>query len=421
MTVQFEFAKTSSGKIVHVTKAEKGEKFTCANPNCNGEMILKKGEIRRPHFAHKHVEYDHGGETPLHYNTKILLFDFLQNSAINETPTFVQFKCSCSETHSINLLEHITDVYVEKQVTKIYRPDISLYSENKFKMALEIIVTHDLESEASSYLKKHEIPYLTIKATSHLYSALLQRYITNTLELLELSEDVEIEGIDTLDYCKNNVPVTYYPDLKNIFPCFGYENNDESSESSGWTGVDDFTFNHDFRGKIDDGILPCNTCKYFHTKVNPTLILCKNPLAKKNVFCEWDKHLTPTIFKFDKYYKSGKRHRENVNCIEFKEKIDKYRPALDFFEYERFAYCFSDSGGKYMKTFKNGKWVELNDSEILMKEVMFWHGKHEGKSLEYVYKNDLDYLLWILFKRPDGIYFKEVLEAVIQMRKDGLL
>jgi hypothetical protein len=56
-----------------------------------------------------------------------------------------------------------------------------------------------------------------------------------------------------------------------------------------------------------------------------------------------------------------------------------------------------------------------------MKEVMFWHGKHEGKSLEYVYKNDLDYLLWILFKRPDGIYFKEVLEAVIQMRKDGLL
>jgi hypothetical protein len=421
MTVQFEFAKTSSGKIVHFSKAEKGEAFTCANSNCNGEMILKKGEIRRPHFAHKHIEFDHGGETPLHYNTKVLLFDFIQSSLINKNPTFIQFECPCSEIHFINLLEDITDVYIEKQVTETYRPDISLYCENKLKMALEVIVTHDLESEALSYLKKHEIPFLKIRTTPKLYLSLLQKYMVNNYELMEISENIELEGVSTLDYCNNNIPVTYYPSLKNIFPCFGYESISESAESSDGAAIEGFTFDHDFRPKIDDGILPCNTCKYFQARLSTTLILCKNPLAKRNVFCKWDNHLTPSIFKLDKYYKSGKRHREEGTYREIIEHIKKYISVIDFFEYELFANCFSDFGGRYMKIYKNGEWVEPNTIELSMKQILFMCGKYDGRSLEYVYKNDREYLYWILFKRPNGIYFKEVIEALLQMRNEGLL
>ena len=381
-------------------------------------MIMRKGEIRTPHFAHKHIDFDHGGETPLHYNTKILLFEFIQRSLTNKNPTFVTFECECSETHSINLLEDVTDVYLEKQVTEIYRPDISIYCGNTFKMAIEVIVTHDLEAEALSYLKQHDIPFLKINTTPELYSNLIQKYRTNTPELLELSNDVEIEGISILDYCNNNVRVTYYPNLKNIFPCFGYHNINESTTSSERDISEGSPFDRDFRAKIDDGILPCNTCKYFHTKLSPTEISCKNPLGKRNVFREWDHHLTPSIFKFDKYYKSGKKHREDGDYREIAKIIESHK-SLEFFEYEVFDYVFSDCAGRYMKVYKNGEWIEPTRTEILMKQVFFRCGKHNGKSLEDVYKNDLGYLHWILLKRPDGIYFEEVIEVLDKMKNKG--
>lgn len=169
--------------------------FTCINSVCNGETILKKGQVRVPHFAHKNSEFDHAEESALHYNTKILLYYFLQNAILNNEPAFVQFECYCSKIHSIDILENIKSVYLEKQVNDVYKPDLSLYCENKFMLAIEVVVTHDLEKEALSYLEKHNVPYLKVIATPRLYSELLDTYFSKSPNLLSLSEDVEFFGV----------------------------------------------------------------------------------------------------------------------------------------------------------------------------------------------------------------------------------
>lgn len=421
MTVQFEFAKSSSGKIVYANNAEKGGTFICLNSNCNGEMILKKGKVRRAHFAHKHIEYNHAGETALHYNTKFLLYDFIQESLLNKTSIFLQFQCPCSETHSINLLDNVNTVYMEKQASDSYRPDISLYCDNELKMVIEVIVTHDLDSDSVSYLEKHEIPFLKIHISSDLYAQLLEKYISSNHALLNLSKEVNIKGIPALDYCKNKIPVIYYPELKNIFPCFGYLNINESREAFEYEKVNTNMFEDDFRTKLDDNSLPCDTCEYYLTKINLTTILCKNPLAKLNIFAEWDKYLTPTIFKLDQYYKSGKRHRLDGNWKEILEQLKKCGKFMDHFEYQLIPQCLYGEYGRYMKIYNNGKWVKPNDLEITMKQVIFYCGKHKGQNLEYVYKYDKDYLYWILLKKPSGTYFDEILEALLQMRNKGLI
>jgi hypothetical protein len=202
MTVKFEFAKTDSGEIVHSSNAEKGQYFTCANSICNGEMVLKRGQVRTSHFAHKHAEFNHADESALHYNMKILLYDFLQKAVLNNEPAYAQFQCECSKVHNINILESIENIYIEKQVSDIYRPDISLYSRNEFKFAIEVVVTHDLEKEALAYLEKNKIPYLNIMANAQIYSQLLKNYFSRDYNLLFLSKDVELYGISIMDFCK---------------------------------------------------------------------------------------------------------------------------------------------------------------------------------------------------------------------------
>ncbi|WP_342305008.1 competence protein CoiA family protein [Methanolobus sp. ZRKC5] len=432
MAVQFEFAKTSSGKIVHVSNATKDDTFTCANPNCNGEMILRKGKIRRPHFAHKHVDFDHGGETPLHYNTKILLYDFFQTCLLHETPASVQFECSCSEVHFINLLDDVNSIQMEKHVAENYRPDLSLFNNDELKIIVEIIVTHDLENEAITFLKNAKIPFLKVRTNAKLYSELLKNYISNEHALLKLSDDVKIKGLLTLNYCKNNIPVTYYPDLKNIFPCFGYKSISRICELDEYKYTDEFLYEcdypddslyeEDFRAKIGGESIPCDSCIYFSERISSNVILCKNPLAKKNVFCEWDNFITPTVFRLDKYYKSGKRHRSETDYQKSLKQLQKYSKTMEYFEYEIIPqWLDGECGARYMKVYKNGEWVAPSKLEMMMKEEFFYCGKHEGRNLEYVYKHDKDYLYWILLKRPTGAYFGHIIDVLLLMRNEGLI
>ncbi len=234
---------------------------------------------------------------------------------------------------------------------------------------------------------------------------------------MELSNNVELEGISILDYCDKNISVEYYPNLKNIFPCFGYVSiskfsNKDTDENS--------KFECTFRSKIDDDILPCDTCMYFHAKLCPTEILCKNPLAISNFFAEWDDYQTPSIFKFDEYFTSGKRYRQNGDYKEI-TKMSESHNSLEFFEYQVFDNYESGRSGRYMRVYKNGEWLKLTNTEIWMKETQFSCGKYRDQSLENVYKNDLGYLQWVLEKVSDSPNFKEVVDVLLQMRKEGLL
>jgi hypothetical protein len=463
MAVQFEFAGTEAGEIVHASVAKKGVRYFCANPICNGEMILKKGEIREHHFAHKHKDYDHEGESLLHYNLKILLFGYIKSFADDKNPLYLLNQFSPAESQKINILDDVDGVFVEKNATLKYRPDISLHSRNKFIMAVEIVVTHDLEPEAESYLKENLIPCIKVAASNELYTLLLERYLKqdpdfllmpNEAELLKfdsmkrnewnisISDDADPVDLKNTKYQENegdtscdfepidlgkfneyeNITVTYFPDIGNIFPCYGFSPCNTEDEFGGVyiSGVGG-PF-RGFRERIMDAKIPCEDCFFYHSRPEQNKIICKNPLAKLDQFKKHDEYITPVIFIFDKYYKSGKKHREQLVKEDALKEIYRLRNSMEFFEYDTKTYEFAFSGKQYMKVYdeKSGQWRAPNKAEILMKETYFYCGKYIGKTIEEVFKADKSYLRWILKTQPSRD-LKNVLDVVNEMRKNKMI
>lgn len=82
-------AKTENGQLIYLTKnysrqdllaMRSSQKFTC--PDCGNTLLLKVGDIKIPHFAHKsHSDCESSGEPEslLHLQGKVLLHQFFTN------------------------------------------------------------------------------------------------------------------------------------------------------------------------------------------------------------------------------------------------------------------------------------------------------------------------------------------------------
>jgi competence CoiA-like predicted nuclease len=74
------------------TNAKKSEKYKC--PECNEDLIFKKGQIVVPHFSHKSnskcTYYDHPSESQIYKDAKNKLAQWLQD----KKPLRLKTKCS---------------------------------------------------------------------------------------------------------------------------------------------------------------------------------------------------------------------------------------------------------------------------------------------------------------------------------------
>jgi len=76
---------TETNEYVLPDKAQKIKNYKCAD--CDNKVILKKGEIRRVHFAHKVqtekcTYYEHPNETQIHKDAKLLMAKLLKDKAL---------------------------------------------------------------------------------------------------------------------------------------------------------------------------------------------------------------------------------------------------------------------------------------------------------------------------------------------------
>ena len=44
-------------RLVHINDARKGEVYYCVNSNCNEQMIVRDGGLRKKHFSHKYERH----------------------------------------------------------------------------------------------------------------------------------------------------------------------------------------------------------------------------------------------------------------------------------------------------------------------------------------------------------------------------
>ena len=166
-----EYAYTHKGSW-HVTpdNAKKGVDYIC--PQCETEIIFKKGEIRQPHFAHK-ANTDCTPEGVLHAVVKNQLAWRIH---IQDALIALQQYCAEKKCNNIVNLSRIKytafdNVQVEYMLPDSrYRADIALLLDNKVVGIIEIFSTSRVKEQKWDYLTEQGIYCLEIDAKYYMES-----------------------------------------------------------------------------------------------------------------------------------------------------------------------------------------------------------------------------------------------------------
>jgi hypothetical protein len=185
--ILYSFANNENGDLVSAVLAKRGTSYFC--PSCQKEMVHRKGEKVRPHFAHKTLSQNCSPETVLHFGFKRLLCKRIFRTLNAGEALAFQWKCdSYCGSHTGNLLKRAT-LAEEELNLEICRPDIALLDkEGNVAAAIEIVVTHPPEQSTIDFYKAKRIPLVVFALKSD----------------TELSRvDEEVLRPDTVDACLN--------------------------------------------------------------------------------------------------------------------------------------------------------------------------------------------------------------------------
>ena len=198
-------AQDSKGNRITADEAVRGEDFFC--PSCKGAMILRRGEIKIAHFAHKNLTPNCNPETVLHKLGKEKVKHILDNHLDNKEPLTAGFMCNqCYGMHYYDITERIQRVELERSLD-MFRPDVSLVDlQDSTRAVIEIVVTHAPEPEVLKLYDRKNIIYLRINLSEYKDLESLEekmQYINNGnvlnfeklfSEVVEFKEEEEIEG-----------------------------------------------------------------------------------------------------------------------------------------------------------------------------------------------------------------------------------
>jgi ssDNA-binding Zn-finger/Zn-ribbon topoisomerase 1 len=151
------------GQLVHVSTVERGLKCNAVCPVCKTAVVARKGAKVRHHFAH-YPGANCNAETVLHFIAKQLIYEKLRAAIDLKQVMQISWKCiACSHRHSLNLLENVCRVALEKKLDNC-RPDISLLdSDNQARALLEIVVSHRPDRKIIEYCNERNIPLLIFR------------------------------------------------------------------------------------------------------------------------------------------------------------------------------------------------------------------------------------------------------------------
>lgn len=159
------YADNSLGELTHIENAIKGEKYTCHK--CGLDVIVKKGKVRTPHFAHKGDSSNHCAETILHKVFKEKTELFIQECINKKVATLnMTWHCErCNEIHNgILQLQNINSTSLEYKKLDDCIPDIALLDVNENIIAvIEVVYAHKPEDKPLEFYKRNNILCIQIK------------------------------------------------------------------------------------------------------------------------------------------------------------------------------------------------------------------------------------------------------------------
>lgn len=156
-------------KLVIAGSAERGQHFTC--PSCKETLILKRGEIKTAHFAHKPDMSGCSRDLITHQIAIDLLckqsfnYEYICEGYFEYEGEMSGVFRSCEHYEIRNVGGHATCV-TEYPIGE-YRADIAILSDNNsVRGVIEVYNTHKTKKEKRAYFNKNKIACVEVDAQS---------------------------------------------------------------------------------------------------------------------------------------------------------------------------------------------------------------------------------------------------------------
>lgn len=127
-------AQKPDGTIVFPTNCPRFDRYACIG--CNNPVVLKRGKIKTPHFAHK-TAHMCNNESVLHKSTKA----WIASMATNKNFRITSRCCKCCSSITLFRGSNLINARMEVQIGA-YRADVGLFKNGKIFGAIEVKHTH---------------------------------------------------------------------------------------------------------------------------------------------------------------------------------------------------------------------------------------------------------------------------------------
>ncbi|MDO8716957.1 MAG: competence protein CoiA family protein [Dehalococcoidales bacterium] len=157
-----------SGQIHHVSDFPRYSSPAALCPSCGNPVILKLGDVRVHHYAHKTEEGCESTkrDNALHENTKFHIHRQLSTG----TQLYLEQRCSngCGNRQIVSWANYIERPEVERSIGS-RRPDISILCSDGTSKAIEIKVTHAVEDEKAVDFENEKICWIEVEGSESIY------------------------------------------------------------------------------------------------------------------------------------------------------------------------------------------------------------------------------------------------------------
>jgi hypothetical protein len=162
-------ALDDESKLVVPGRADKGRIYRC--PQCAEGVILRKGEIRRAHFAHA-TGTPCSPESVVHRTAKLLIATVVRAwIAGGPAPQLVRRCPRCDGPHFQPLPERVEDAAVESALGNGCVPDVLMLGRDRTPLAaVELLATHAVDEAKRSKLT---LPWVELVAAHVVQAPLL--------------------------------------------------------------------------------------------------------------------------------------------------------------------------------------------------------------------------------------------------------
>ena len=133
---------------VNIRHAKRSDTHYCFG--CQEEMVVKRGQVRREHFAHKTDPAQCNGDNALHEAAKANIVYGFNRAVTDGTDYPLSFPCrGCEGEIRVPVAQVGASIRSEKVVVDGTRSDLVISGQNGVtpRVIIEIVVTHDLETD----------------------------------------------------------------------------------------------------------------------------------------------------------------------------------------------------------------------------------------------------------------------------------